>query len=116
MNEVPNLCEPPRQKSALALVGRELESAREAPLGLSEPAEPFGELGSSSVKEMEGVERAALVEGIQNRKRLPRPLGHGDCDGAVQPDDGRRLDSFEHVVEPFDRGPVRFLFPTRREQ
>src|SRR6266540_2507927 len=107
--------EAPLQEPALRLVGYERESAPVGLGGFFEAAELLEEVRPGGGEEMVRGEDAALLQTVQEPQALFRSLRLRDRDGAVQLDDGRRIESQEDAVERRNLAPVG-LFGARSEE
>src|SRR5262249_24238188 len=65
------------------------------------------------MQEMVAVEMPGRGERVDERERRSRAVDHGARRGAIQGDDGGRLNALQKLVETNDLRPVRVLGPRR---
>ncbi len=101
------------QELALAGVASEGCGAGEFGLGVGEAAELEKKIAADAGQEMVGPERRFGSERVEKFETDGWTKGHGECDGAIQLHDGRRLNLRERFIERDDTWPVGFFWRAR---
>src|SRR6202035_5575976 len=101
-----HLRQPAGEKALLGGIGGEGQGAAVGSGGLAGAGEPTPAVGAGGGGEVVAGERTARLQLVEEAQARLLAIGLGDGDGAVELDDGRRLDLEEGAVELCHLAPV----------
>src|SRR5438067_985412 len=101
------------EEAALGVVGDQPDRRRVTLRRRRRASQPAEQLGARGMEQVIAVEVAGGGEGVDEVERRAGALDHRDRRRAVEGDDGRGLQTLEHVVQADDLGPVGVLRPRR---